>query len=42
LSYFNRVFLKKKQMTPSEFRRGKLLNWWSDAIFNQWNEVILF
>jgi AraC-like DNA-binding protein len=26
LSYFNRVFLKKKQMTPSEFRRGKLLN----------------
>jgi AraC-like DNA-binding protein len=26
LSYFNRVFLKKKQMTPSGFRRGKLLN----------------
>jgi AraC-like DNA-binding protein/quercetin dioxygenase-like cupin family protein len=26
LSYFNRVFLKKKQLTPSGFRRGKLLN----------------
>lgn len=26
LSYFNRVFLKKKQLTPSGFRRSKLLN----------------